>query len=93
MITDLQERSLRLKQRFEAIGFSMPPTPTPIFSITHRDVDKNKKLKRLLLENKIYPPFINYPGSPPGGHFRFIITSSTPDEQIDLLFDTVKSSL
>ena len=93
LITGLQERSLRLKQRFEAIGFSMPRTPVPIFSITHQESNKNTKLKRLLLKNKIYPPFINYPGSPPGGHFRFIITSSTTDEQIDLLFDTVKSSL
>jgi 8-amino-7-oxononanoate synthase len=93
LITDLQERSLRLKQRFDAIGFPMPPTPVPIFSITHGDSGKNTKLKRLLLKNNIYPPFINYPGSPPGGHFRFIITSSTTDEQIDLLFDTVKLSL
>jgi len=93
LITDLQARSLGLKARFEAIGFSMPSTPVPIFSITHGDVDKNTRLKRLLLKNSIYPPFIKYPGSPPGGHFRFIITSSTPDEQIDLLFDTVKSSL
>jgi 8-amino-7-oxononanoate synthase len=93
LITDLQERSLRLKQRFETIGFAMPMTPVPIFSITHRDIGKNTKLKRLLLKNKIYPPFIKYPGSPPGGHFRFIITSSTPDDQIDLLFDTVKSSI
>lgn len=93
MITDLQERSLVLKQRFRAIGFPLPDTPAPIFSITHHDVEKNNRLNKLLLENGIYPPFINYPGSPPGGHFRFIITSSTPDEQIDLLFDTVKSSL
>lgn len=93
MITDLQERSLLLKQRFEAIGFPMPPTPVPIFSVTHHDLDKNTRLRNLLRENGIYPPFINYPGSPPGGHFRFIITSSTPAEQIDLLFDTVKSSL
>ena len=71
----------------------MPDTPVPIFSITHGDPERNDRLRSLLCENHIYPPFINYPGSPPGGHFRFIITSSTTDEQIDLLFDTVKSSL
>jgi 8-amino-7-oxononanoate synthase len=93
MITGLQKRTLTLKQRFKAIGFLMPETPMPIFSITYHDVDKNTRLNRLLLKNGIYPPFINYPGSPPGGHFRFIITSSSTDEQIDLLFDTIKSSL
>lgn len=93
LITGLQERALALKQRFKAIGLAMPETPAPIFSITHGDPKHNDRLRSLLCANHIYPPFINYPGSPPGGHFRFIITSSTTDAQIDLLFDTVKASL
>jgi 7-keto-8-aminopelargonate synthetase-like enzyme len=92
-IAGLQRRSLALKKRFKHIGFSMPETPAPIFSITHRDAEKNGRLSRLLIDNGIYPPFINYPGAPPGGHFRFILTSSTTEDQEESLFQTVASSL
>lgn len=92
-IASLQQRSLALKKRFKHIGFSMPETPAPIFSITHRDVEKNQRLSRLLIDKGIYPPFINYPGAPPGGHFRFILTSSTTKDQEELLYQTIASSL
>lgn len=92
-ITHLQERAVALKRRFRSIGFKMPETTAPIFSITHEDVTKNNRLKRLLFKNNIYPPFMSYPGAPDGGHFRFIITSLTTDDQINLLYDTIKSSI
>jgi 7-keto-8-aminopelargonate synthetase-like enzyme len=93
LITALQAKATILKAKFKEIGFDMPETSTPIFSITYHDVDKNKRLHHILLKNGIYPPFINYPGAPAGGHFRFILTSSTSEEQVDLLFNAIKSSL
>ena len=93
IISDLQKRSLALKHRFKDIGFLMPDTPTPIFSITFNDVEKNQRLRKRLIDNGIYPPFINYPGAPSGGHFRFILTSCTTEDQENLLFKTVESSL
>lgn len=93
MITGLQARAQALKARFRSLGFSMPDTPVPIFSITHGDIQKNKRLYDILLDRGIYPPFIHYPGSPPGGHFRFIITSTTTDAQTDLFYEAVKASL
>jgi len=92
-ITHLQEKAVKLKKRFRGIGFVMPETTAPIFSISHGDVNKNTRLKKLLFKNNIYPPFMNYPGAPDGGHFRFIITSLTTDDQINQLYDTIKSSL
>jgi 7-keto-8-aminopelargonate synthetase-like enzyme len=93
VIVDLQKRALELKNKFRQLGFDLPQSPAPIFSITFHDEDKNKRLHKILLRNGIYPPFINYPGAPPGGHFRFIITSVSTHEQVNLLFETVKSSL
>lgn len=93
LITNLQEKSIQLKERFSRIGFDMPRTTAPIFSVTLNDDLKNKRLEKIFINKGIYPPFINYPGAPPGGHFRFIITSTTTDEQIDYLFDTIKSAL
>jgi glycine C-acetyltransferase len=93
LILELQKRSIALKEKFIEIGFDMPKTPAPIFSITMYDEEKNGRLRDILLDNGIYPPFIDYPGAPPGGHFRFIMTSETTDEQINLLFDTIKSAI
>ncbi len=93
LITDLQERTIILKKRFADMGFVMPNSPAPIFSITLNDELKNKKLEHTLLNRGIYPPFINYPGAPPGGHFRFIITSSTTELQIELLVEAISSAI
>jgi 7-keto-8-aminopelargonate synthetase-like enzyme len=93
IIIELQKRALELKDQFRQLGFDLPPSPAPIFSITFYDEEKNKRLYNILIRNGIYPPFINYPGAPQGGHFRFIITSITTSEQVKLLFETVKSSL
>lgn len=93
LIVSLQTRTLALKKRFQEIGFAMPQTPVPIFSITYHDTERNEHLRDLLLDNGIYPPFINYPGGPTGGHFRFILTSSTTADQEELLFRTVERSL
>jgi 7-keto-8-aminopelargonate synthetase-like enzyme len=90
MIQDLQQRSLQLKEKFRQMGFDVPQSVSPIISITHYDEKKNNRLSRVLLENGIYPSFLNYPGSPPGGHFRFAISSIHTDEHLDLLFRSVE---
>ncbi len=92
-IPDLQKRSLALKRKLMDIGFMMPNTPTPIFSVTYNDADKNQRLKDTLIKKGIYPPFIHYPGSPQGGHFRFILTSSTTEDQETQLLEAIESSL
>lgn len=93
LIADLQRRALDMKRRFIQMGFDMPDTSVPIFSISYHDERRNLRLRDLLLDNGIYPPFINYPGAPAGGHFRFIITSQTGDDAIDLLINTIENSL
>jgi len=93
LITDLQLRSIKLKQKFIQLGFDLPQSPSPIISITFYDEKKNDRLYQLLLTNGIYPPFINYPGAPRGGHFRFALSSFHSDAQIHSLYNVVKSSL
>jgi 7-keto-8-aminopelargonate synthetase-like enzyme len=93
LIRGLQTCSLALKKKLRRLGFDLPLFPSPIISITFNDEKKNKILHEILLENGIYPPFTNYPGAPPGGHFRFAISSVHKDSQIDLLYETIKSSV
>ncbi|GAB4374573.1 MAG: glycine C-acetyltransferase [Calditrichia bacterium] len=93
LITSLQERSIDLKNRMRKLGFDIPLSPAPIVSITFYDEAKNKRLFRRLIEKGIYPPFINYPGAPPGGHFRFAISSHHSEADIERLYEAVESSV
>jgi 7-keto-8-aminopelargonate synthetase-like enzyme len=92
LITGLRARMFRVREGAQALGFRVPASPAPILSITHYDVEKNARLRSLLLDRGIYPPFIRYPGSPPGGHFRFTISSAHTEENIGLLLDTLGAS-
>jgi 7-keto-8-aminopelargonate synthetase-like enzyme len=92
LITGLRERMLRVRERVRALGFRVPASPAPIVSITHHDVEKNFRLRSLLLDRGIYPPLIHYPGSPPGGHFRFTISSAHAEEDIERLLDALGAS-
>ncbi len=92
LLADLRARARRARERLRSMGFRMVTSPAPILSVTHRDADKNLRLRALLVERGIYPTFSNYPGSPPGGHFRFALSSAHTEEEIDLLLDTISLS-
>ena len=92
MITSLRERTLLARERLRALGLPSCPSPVPILSVTHRNDAKNRRLRSLLLQNGIYPPFINYPGCPPGGHFRFTLSGLHTGEEVERLLDTIAQS-
>ena len=92
LIAGLRRRVLRLRERVRAMGFRIPSSPAPILSITHHDAGKNLRLRSLLFERGIFPSFTNYPGSPPGGHFRFAVSSAHAEEEVDLLLETIGMS-
>jgi 7-keto-8-aminopelargonate synthetase-like enzyme len=85
--------ALELKEKLRELGFDFPQSSTPIISLTYENEKKHQKLFQLLLQNGIYPSFLNYPGSPPGGHFRFALSSLHSQEHIDLLYHTISMSL
>ena len=92
LIAGLRARMLRVRERVRAMGFRVPSSPAPILSITHHNVSKNLRLRSLLFERGIYPTFSQYPGSPPGGHFRFAVSSVHTDADVDLLLETIGMS-
>ena len=85
LITGLRARSLGLRARLAGLGYPGPDSPAPIFSITRRDEARNRHLGEVLERHGIYPTFINYPGSPPGGHFRFALSSAHSEADIERL--------
>lgn len=92
MIAGLRARVLEVRRRIRALGLPSSDSPAPILSVTHLDEAKNQRLRFLLLQNGIFPTFTNYPGCPPGGHFRFTLSGLHTDGEIDLLLETLARS-
>lgn len=91
-IARLRQRSEQVKPRLRALGFRVSEGLAPICSVTYLDVDKNRILGECLKESRIFPSFIDYPGSPPGGHYRFTLSSAHSEEEIEALCSAVETS-
>lgn len=70
----LLERSVAVKQALIAAGLPMEETPGPILALMVNQASASRWQRRLL-ECGIYPPWIQYPGAPAGGYFRFAFCS------------------
>ncbi len=93
MISTLQARTASVRKRLNALGFSTGSSPAPIISVTHGDATKNDRLRAILLERGFYIPLIrDYPGTPPGGHFRLTLSSAHTDEDVERLLDAMAQS-
>lgn len=89
VIVSLQQRSRALKIRLQKAGLDLEPTPTPIIAFSMPTPEMSRRMSQALLDAGIYPSLINYPGTPPGGLFRFALSSVHTDEQVELLAGTV----
>ena len=74
-----------LKTALRGAGFPEEPTPGPVVSIVPRHHREAQALKWSLLRRRILPVFIQYPGGPAGGYFRFAISSEHTRTQLDHL--------
>jgi 7-keto-8-aminopelargonate synthetase-like enzyme len=81
----LQRNASRLKSALSEAGFAELPTPGPVVSLVPRDGREAQLLKNSLLRRRILPPFIQYPGGPASGYFRFAISSEHTGRQLDQL--------
>jgi len=71
----LQENAGYLKDILRSAGISIPDFPGPIVYILPRGAAQSRHLRSALLAGGIFPPFLRYPGGPPSGYFRFVISS------------------
>jgi 8-amino-7-oxononanoate synthase len=93
MISGLQTRTAQVRERLRAMGFVTGSSPAPIISITHRDTARNERLRLILLEHGLYMPLIrDYPGSPPGGHFRLTLSSVHTEQDVTCLLEAIAQS-
>lgn len=92
-IESVQTKALGFKQVLRDMGIEQFDIPMPIAAFSLGDPDKNRSLSDTLLEWGIYPPLIDYPGSLPGGQFRFALASAHSDMEIDALTEALRDGL
>ncbi len=74
-----------VKSALREAGLPLTETPGPIVLLVPKHPREAGRLQRSLLTAGIYPPFIKYPGGPPHGYFRFVISSEHTRPQLDTL--------
>ncbi|MGN6643324.1 MAG: aminotransferase class I/II-fold pyridoxal phosphate-dependent enzyme [Verrucomicrobiota bacterium] len=79
-----------VKTALRKAGYALPEIDSPMIPIELESKKQITDLKRKLLAAGIYPPFLNYPGSPANGYFRFIVSSEHRREQLDSLIAILK---
>ena len=89
--TRLLDNASFVKSELRRGGFSLPEAAGPIVSIQSAERKKIDRLKRSLLANGIFPPFINYHSNPGNGYFRFVIASEHTPTQLSSLVETLCS--
>ena len=78
-----------VKTGLRRAGLKIPDAPGPIVPLHFSNEAEVAKLRRQLLAKKIYPPFIQYPGGPANGYFRFVISSEHTRAQLDDLLEVL----
>lgn len=82
-----------VKNELRAAGMALPPHPGPSIPFPLPTAKANARLRRALLAAGIYPSFIEYPGGPAGGYFRFVISSEHSRAQLNRLVAVLKAFL
>src|SRR5208337_668458 len=64
--------------------------PAMISGLQTHTTQVRERLRQILLEHGLYLPLIrDYPGSPPGGHFRLTLSSVHTDQDVERLLKAI----
>lgn len=81
----LERNVQQVKSALRQQGFPVSAAPTPILAFHPSTPAEAGALRERLLARKIYPCFIEYPGGPETGYFRFAISSEHSRDQLNNL--------
>lgn len=79
-----------VKESLRRAGMNLPEAPGPIVPFPQPTPERNRRLRRALLAAGIFPSFSNYPGTPSGGYFRFVISSEHTQTQLNQLVSVLQ---
>lgn len=81
----LNDNAAYVKRNLRDAGVPVPENPGPIVSWHPRNAREATLFQNQLLAADILPPLTRYPGGPPNGYFRFVISSEHNHPQLDRL--------
>ena len=89
----LNANAAYLKEALRKRGLALAQTPGPIVMLPPLPKARTARLRRDLLAAGIFPPFLKYPGGPPSGYFRFVVSSEHRRRQLDQVVQVVGQNL
>ena len=78
-----------VKAALRDAGFQLPAAPGPIVPLYLRQPREVRAMKQALLNARVYPPFVKYPGGPDKGYFRFVLSSEHSRKQLANLVEVL----
>jgi len=81
----LEHAAFGVKKLLRTALPDLPDNPSPILAVTPANERHASRLKRVLLRAAIFPSFIQYPGGPESGYFRFALSSEHTAGQLAAL--------
>jgi len=79
-----------VKTALREAGMALADKPGPIVPLRPRRGNQALTIKRALITAGIFPPFLKYPGGPPKGYFRFVISSEHDRPQLNRLISVLR---
>ena len=89
----LHANAAHVKTALRQAGLPLPEKPGPIIPLLPQRPGEAARLSRALFAAGIFPPLIKYPGGPPNGYFRFVISSEHSSAQLDGLIRVLRRPL
>lgn len=86
----LWQNAVRVHQSLQGSAFPLTPDPRPILRFVPGDESARRRMERSLLRERIFPPFIRYPGGPANGFFRIVLSSEHTHAQLDALAEALR---
>ncbi len=87
----LRRNTSEVKLALTRAGMRGLDTPGPIIRLIPTCPAAAASLNRALQAERIYPPFIKYPGGPSNGYFRFVISSEHTPAQLQTLIRALRA--
>ena len=92
-VAKLRANIALLRSGLERLGLARAGEPLPVFSFALETAERMLALERALRDEGILAPYIRYPGGPPEGNFRIVVTAGHSLAQVEKLLEALERHL
>lgn len=92
-VRQLQTSAAHLASLLKGLPEVLCDTRSPILAVHPANPDRAERLRLTLLKGGIFPSWIQYPGGPGGGFFRFAVNAAHTEDELTRLASAIRSVL